>query len=355
MSKIALITDTHWGARGDSLAFAEYFKRFYYEVFFPYLKENNINHIFHLGDIVDRRKYINYVTARNLREFVEHCHVAGIRLDVIIGNHDTSFKNTNDVNSMRELFDHSKLEVNYYAEPCDVDIDGTSIAVLPWVCSGNYNDSMDFLNNTKSQILFGHLEIAGFEMYRGAVNDHGFDPKIFDKFDMVMSGHFHHKSTRGNISYLGAPYEMSWSDYDDPRGFHIFDTETRECTFIQNPFTMFQKWFYDDTQWDTFEKINEFDFDSVKGSYVKVIVKNKNNPFWFDTYIDRLEKAGALDIQVVEDNLNLQLEDDNDIIDEAEDTMTILSKFVDQWDSTVDKKKLDTCLRDLYSEALEVT
>lgn len=352
--RIALITDTHWGARGDSAAFAEYFNRFYYEHFFPYLAANGISRIFHLGDIVDRRKYINFVTARHLRRFVEHCDASAIRLDVIIGNHDTSFKNTNDVNSMRELFDHSTYNIHYYSDPTEVDIDGLKLAVLPWICSGNYDESMQFINDTDAQVLFGHLELAGFEMYKGAVNDHGFSASIFNKFDMVCSGHFHHKSTRGNINYLGAPYEMSWSDYDDPRGFHIFDTDTRELTFIQNPLTMFQKWFYDDTHWENFDHVNTFDFDSAKGTYVKVIVKSKNNPFWFDTYIDKLEKAGALDIQVVEDNLNLHLEDDSDIINEAEDTLTILTKVVDQWETPVDKKRLDNFLRTLYSEALSV-
>jgi DNA repair exonuclease SbcCD nuclease subunit len=352
--KIALITDTHFGARGDSVAFAEYFNRFYYEFFFPHLAANGISRIFHLGDIVDRRKYINFVTARHLRSFVDKCHTSNIKLDVIIGNHDTSFKNTNEVNAMRELYDHSKYEINYYDEPTVVNVDGTDIAVLPWVCSGNYDESMRFVEETNAQILFGHLEIAGFEMYRGAVNDHGLSTSVFNKFDLVCSGHFHHKSTRGNINYLGAPYEMSWSDFDDPRGFHIFDTETRELQFIQNPYTMFQKWFYDDTKWTGFDAINEFDFGATQGSYVKVIVKNKNNPFWFDTYIDRLEKAGALDIQVVEDNLNLQLEDDSDIVNEAEDTLTILTKVVDQWETPVDKKRLDNFLRTLYSEALQV-
>jgi DNA repair exonuclease SbcCD nuclease subunit len=352
--KIALITDTHWGARGDSAAFAEYFNRFYYEYFFPYLSTNGISRIFHLGDIVDRRKYINFVTARNLRRFVEHCDTSGIRLDVVIGNHDTSFKNTNEVNSMRELFDHSTYNIHYYSDPAEVDIDGLSIAVLPWICSGNYDESMEFIDKTSAQVLFGHLELAGFEMYKGAVNDHGFSASMFDKFDVVCSGHFHHKSTRGNINYLGAPYEMSWSDYDDPRGFHIFDTDTRELTFIQNPYRMFQKWFYDDAKWTNFEQINQFDFNSVKGNYVKVIVKNKNNPFWFDTYIDKLEKAGALDIQVVEDNLNLQLEDDSDIVNEAEDTLTILTKVVDQWETPVDKKRLYNFLTTLYGEALSV-
>jgi DNA repair exonuclease SbcCD nuclease subunit len=351
--KIALITDTHWGARGDSPAFAEYFNRFYYDHFFPYLADNGISHIFHLGDIVDRRKYINFVTARHLRKFVEHCHKSGIRLDVIIGNHDTSFKNTNEVNSMRELFEHSTYDINYYSDPTVVELGGIDIAVLPWVCSGNYDESMEFLRNTSAQILFGHLEIAGFEMYKGAVNDHGFDSKIFDKFDTVCSGHFHHKSTRGNINYLGAPYEMSWSDYNDPRGFHIFDTETRELTFIRNPLTMFNKIHYHD-QDKTLDEIMAVDFDHYKGSYVKLIVHTKTNPYWFDMFVDKIEKAGVLDLQVVDDNLNLQMEDDGDIVNEAEDTLTVLNKVVDQVDSRVDKKVLYNFLSSLYNEALSV-
>ena len=351
--KIALITDTHWGARGDSPAFAEYFNRFYYEQFFPYLAANGISRIFHLGDIVDRRKYINFVTARHLRKFVEHCDSSGIRLDVIVGNHDTSFKNTNEVNSMRELFEHSTYDIHYYSDPAVVDVDGTNIAVLPWICSGNYEESMQFINKTNAQILFGHLELAGFEMYKGAVNDHGFDSKIFDKFDTVCSGHFHHKSTRGNINYLGAPYEMSWSDYNDPRGFHVFDTETRELEFVRNPLTMFNKIHYHD-QDKTLDEIMDMDFDHYKGSYVKLIVHTKTNPYWFDMFVDKIEKAGVLDLQVVDDNLNLQLEDDSDIVSEAEDTLTVLNKVVDQVESRVDKKVLYNFLSSLYNEALSV-
>lgn len=351
--KIALITDTHWGARGDSNVFAEYFNEFYYNYFFPYLEQNNISRIFHLGDIVDRRKYINFVTARHLKKFVETCHNKDIWLDVIVGNHDTSFKNTNDVNSMHELFSHSEYNIRYFSDPTEVLIDDTRIAVLPWVCSGNYDESMKFLADTNAQILFGHLEIQGFEMYKGSVNDHGFTPAMFDKFDVVCSGHFHHKSTKGNINYLGAPYEMSWSDYNDVRGFHIFDTDTRELTFVQNPYTMFSKLHYNDSG-KTMEDVLNVDFSEYKGKYVKVITHTKSNPYWFDKFIESLEKSGAVDIQVVEDNLNLNLEEDEDIVNEAEDTVTILKKVVDQMDTNVDKKRLDNFLVSLYNEALSL-
>ena len=348
--RLALITDTHWGARGDSVAFAEYFNKFYYECFFPYLKTNGITNVFHLGDIVDRRKYINYVTARHLKKFVEHCDTNAIKLDVIIGNHDTSFKNTNEYNSMRELFEHSSYNVSYYAGPSEVEFGGVKIAVLPWVCSGNYDESMKFIEDTKAQILFGHLELAGFEMYKGSINDHGFNANLFEKFDVVCSGHFHHKSSRGNINYLGAPYEMSWSDFNDPRGFHIFDTETRELEYIENPYKMFNKLHYTD-QHKNLDQIMDVNWDYYKGTYVKVIVHSKTNPYWFDLFIDALEKAGVLDLQVVDDNLNLNLENDDDIINEAEDTLTILSKVINQMDANVDKKALYNFMQSLYNEA----
>ena len=66
--KIALLTDTHFGARNDSPAFSKYFFKFYDEVFFPYLKENNITTLIHLGDIVDRRKFINFKTSHDFRK-----------------------------------------------------------------------------------------------------------------------------------------------------------------------------------------------------------------------------------------------------------------------------------------------
>lgn len=344
-----------FGARNDNQAFHDYFEKFYANVFFPYLKEHGIDTIVQFGDLFDRRKYINFNTlARSRSYFFDPLRAHGMKLEVFVGNHDTFYKNTNEVNSP-ELLLNEYDNVNVYSDPTDIDMDGTPITLLPWVCSGNYQQCIDHIEQTSAQILFGHLELAGFEMHRGAMNDHGqFDNKILSKFDVVCSGHFHHKSSRGNIHYLGTPYEMSWSDYNDPRGFHIFDTDTRELTFIVNPYTMFQKWFYDDTTWESFDDLNTLPFDNAKGSIVKVVVKQKTNPYWFDMYIGKLEKAGALDIQVVEDHLNLNLEDESDIIDEAEDTLTILRRVTESIDTNVPKKDLDVFLTSLYTEAMHV-
>jgi predicted phosphodiesterase len=352
MTTIALITDTHWGCRNDSPVFAKHISRYYKNVFFPYLEEHGINYVVHLGDIVDRRKYINFVTAKNLdNDFIKPIYKNKLFLHAIIGNHDTYFKNTNEINSMNVLY-RDNAHFNYYSEPTEFRIDGCKILFMPWICSDNYEQCMSAIEMTDAQVLFGHLELNGFEMYKGSPNNHGFDPKLFDKFDIVCSGHFHHKSSKGNINYLGAPYEMTWSDYDDPRGFHVFDTSTRELTFIQNNDKIFHKIFYNDADSDCMEIVNQ-DFSQYADCIIKVVVKQKTNLHMFDLFIDKLEKAGVADLQVVEDHLNLNLELDDDLLEEAEDTFSLLNKYASQV-SKSDNEQLTLLLQELYNEALMV-
>lgn len=355
MAKIALITDTHFGGRGDSPVFSQYIGKFYQEVFFPYLEEHNINTVVHLGDIVDRRKYINFLSLRRFRQqFIEPVIKQSIDLHVIIGNHDTFYKNTNEVNCMTELFGNNPpSNIHWYSDPTEVSFGSTDVLFVPWMCSDNYDSTISIINKTKCQVTFGHLELAGFEMQKGAVIDHGYSPEIFKKFDIVLSGHYHHKSTKGNVTYLGCPYEIVWSDYDDPKGFHIFDTETREIEFIRNPLLLFEKYFYDDMDKERDEVIGE-DYTYLNNKFVKVIIKNKLNPYWFDVVIDRIERAGVADLQVVDDHLHLDLEDDAEIISEAEDTLSIMKRFSEQYLGNKNQAPaLNKLLSELYAEALE--
>lgn len=350
--KIALITDTHWGVRNDSAAFLDYFEKFYNEQFFPELASRGIKTIVHLGDIVDRRKYISYVTLRKMKEvFIDRCSREGIDLHVLIGNHDVPYKNTNEVNSMQELFD--KNSVKYYSSPATIDL-GAPILMMPWINNSNYAEALDAMEKTKAQVMFGHLEVAGCLMERGRINDHGMSIDAFKKFDVVASGHFHHRSITNNVYYLGAPYEMTWGDYADPKGFHIFDTEERTFEFIKNPYSLFQKIFYSDVDKEQ-KEILDVNFEQYRGSYIKVIKQESSNPYWFDLFMDELYKVEPLHIQVVDDHMNLNLEDDDDIVNEAEDTVTILSKYIDTLPDNVPKKELDNLMRSLYNEAIHLS
>ena len=348
--KIALINDTHAGARGDNPIFNEFFFKFWESTFFPYLKEHNIKHICHLGDVVDRRKFINFVTLNSWRKrFFDRLLEEGITMDVIVGNHDVFYRNTNEINAMNELFaGYSNIKILVEAE--ELQYDSLKVAMVPWINSGNYETTMEFLKNTSAEVVFGHLEIAGFEMDRGNICHTGLDKKVFDRFDSVLSGHFHHKSTDGVITYLGNQYEMTWADHGDERGFHVFDTETRELEFVRNPFHMFHKMSYDDTVQD-FEYWKKYDYIKMKDCYVKIIAVNKQNPYLFDTIIDNLYKIGVADIAIVEDFTEESIEDD-EMVNQAEDTMTILSKYIDGLTLNVNSDKLKNLMRELYVEAL---
>jgi len=356
MNKIAIITDTHWGARNDSVAFLDYYDKFYTNIFFPYLKEHGIKEILHLGDIFDRRKFINFNTLDRAREiFFDKLVSEDVVMHLVIGNHDTYFKNTNEINSPDLLLGEYKSHIKIYSKPEIVSFGNTDILLMPWMCTDNMEESLNIINNPKSaQVCMGHLELAGFEMNKGIVIEHGMDSNIFGRFDLVCSGHFHHRSKKGNIRYLGCPYEITWSDYGDQKGFHSFNTDTRELDFVHNPYTMFNKIHYDDSMWKDYGAIDTLDFSDLSGTYVKVIVNTKNNPYWFDLFIDRLEKVDPLAIQVVDDNLYLNLEDDGDIVNEAEDTLSILKKFVESAEVDIDKKEIDKILGELYVEALSI-
>ena len=345
--KIALITDTHYGARSDSIPFDNFFREFYTNSFFPTLKEKGVTRVVHLGDIFDRRKYINFNILKSCRQyFFDKLVEEGMTMDLIVGNHDTFFKNTNDVNSPDLLLkDYSNINVIY--EPTEVEFEGSTILMLPWICTDNYNQSMEAIKRSVSPVCFGHFEIAGFQMYKGHDNDSGFDPDMFSKFDLVCSGHFHHKSGGRNIQYLGNPYELTWADYDDPRGFHIYDTITHELEFIANPYTIFTKYWYNDDAVDT----SKIDFSQFANKHVKLIVVNKKDFYKFDMFVDKIYQQNPLELKIIEDMADYEAGQVSDEDLDVEDTLTLLSQYCDNLVVEVDKDKLKTLMRTLYIEA----
>jgi len=341
--KIAIITDTHFGARNDSSSFDEFFKTFYTDVFFPYLEKTGIKTVFHLGDVFDRRKYINFNTLRSCKKyFFDPLHAHGVDMYVIPGNHDTYYKNTNDVNSI-DLLLREYDNINVIERPSVMTFDDRSFTFVPWLCADNYVESMQAIQQP-GDICVGHFEVAGFDMFRGVKNDGGMDRKLLQQYSMVLTGHFHHRSTDDNIYYLGSPYGFTWSDYGDDRGFHVLDTKTRDLEFIQNPNNIFHKIYYDDRK-------PLPDPSQFRKACVKVIITNKNDYAKFDKFVDALYINEVYELTIHEDFSEFEsdaLENENVNI---EDTMTLLSEYVDSVESAKDKDRLKTLLKTLYVEA----
>ena len=351
--KIAIITDTHFGARNDSVQFDEYFYQFYEGQFFPYLQKHNIKTVIHLGDVLDRRKFVSYRIAKNFRErFILPFQALDIELHALVGNHDIFYKNTNDVNSLQELLGNRFNNIHLYAEAQEVTFDGLPILFMPWINNQNYIYSMGMIDETKADICMGHLDINGFAMNKGQIlAENGYDKSTFRRFDTVMSGHFHHKSDDGQIFYLGTPYEIYWNDYNDPKGFHVFDTETRELTRIENKLTIFDKIWYDDTE-NNYENV---DVRKYNKKYVKLIVVNKKDLYQFDRFVDNLLRADTHEVKIIEDFSDLDASTvSDDIVENSEDTMTLLNKYVDELQVNLNKPRLKNTMKSLYTEAQDL-
>ena len=354
--KVALITDQHFGGKQDSQNFSNYIEKFYTEQFFPYLADNEITTVIDLGDTFDRRKYVNFNTLSQVRRFYfDYLKDNHIKLHSIVGNHSTYYRNTNSVNSSELLYGHYD-NVETYPSPKTISIDGTLIDLIPWINTENYDETMEFIKNSKAQIAFGHLEVEGFAMYKGYVAEEGVPKKIFKGYEIVASGHYHHKSSQGNIHYLGAPYEITWSDYDDPRGFHIFDTETREMEFIRNRFRYFEKIYYDDENTD----YRSVDTKYYKNKIVKLIVENKKNTIDYEAFIDRLYVSDLTDLIIYEDLSEYSARYDGLSRDEEDMEIGNTAKFLDEYvdsmpvdfEKKTERTKIKKLLQIIHDEAL---
>jgi len=352
--KLAILCDTHFGCRSDSKVFLRQQEQFFTNIFFPALQEHNVDTILHLGDIFDRRKFVNFVTLKTSKDFFfDVLRKRGILMYAIVGNHDVYYTTTNEVNSVSLLLaEYDNIKV-YEKDPVELEFGSTRILMCPWLVKENNEEVMSILKSSSAHILCGHFGMKGFEMMKGIVSDHGIDHKDFTHFEAVYSGHYHHPSQYGNVRYLGAQYEMNWSDYGSRRGFYLLDTETRELTFIENPYKIHHKLDYDDTDL-TIDEIANLDTSILKDCYVKVIVRNRTNPYLYDMFLNRLNECGAADVKTVEDSLNLDGITVDEMLEETKDTKDILHAYIDNVDTKLDKKKIKTVIDELYNEAINI-
>tara|TARA_Y100000591_G_scaffold113412_2_gene96899 strand:- start:4263 stop:5303 length:1041 start_codon:yes stop_codon:yes gene_type:complete len=344
--KVAIITDQHFGFKKGSKLFHEYFQKFYEEVFFPTLQERGITTVIDMGDTFDSRKGIDlYSLDWAQRNYFDRIRDLGITLYSVVGNHTAFYKNTNEVNTI-DLLLREYDNVHTLTECSDIDIDGCKICMVPWINSDNSEYTYKMIRESSAKVAMGHLELNGFYAHHGYTMEDGDDIQPYQKFDRVFSGHYHTRSSDGRIFYLGNPYEMFWNDVGDPRGFHIFDTETYELETINNPFQMFKVIKYDDTPRQLFK------FAEYKDKIVKLIVVNKSSQKEYDRFVDALSSANPYDLKIIEKTSEMDFGED--AAEQTEDTLTLLDKFVDELETDLSKAKIKSLVKDLYRQACEV-
>ena len=346
--QIAILNDTHAGVRNSSDIFINNAEKFYSDVFFPYCVEHNIRHIVHLGDYYDNRKFINFrALNRNRNSFLKPLREHGMTMDIIRGNHDTFYKNTGELNSLKELLGHYMNEVTIIHEPKVMEYGSLKMGLVPWIDDENEKQSLDFLANAKCDWIGGHFEIAGYEMFKGMKAPHGLDRNLFKRFEKVLSGHFHTKSSQDNIEYLGSQLEFFWNDAHDPKHFHVLDTETRVLTAVRNPHTLFHRIYYNDVETDYLH----YDLGDIENKFVKLVVINKSDTYVFDRFVDRIQNRQIHELKIAE-NFNEFLGDNVDDQEvSVEDTTVLLDSYIDAVDTDLDKDRIKKEMHELMIEA----
>ena len=347
--KIAILNDTHAGIRNSSQIMMNYQEQFYRDVFFPYLLENDIKKVIHLGDYYDNRQNINFKALKHNRMiFLEKLREYDIHMEIIPGNHDVFYKSTNDLSALNELLGHYMKEVMIVERPTVRQYGSLKMALIPWINNENEKATRAFIDHAKVDVVGAHLELQGFEMQRGVAAHDGMDASVFNKFEMVLSGHYHTKSTQGNIHYLGTQMEFFWSDADDPKYFHVLDTETRELTPVHNPITLFERIYYDDTKVKDYETM---DLQHLDNKFVKIVVLNKSDTRIFDRFIDRIQNRSIHELKIAENFAEFVGENVEDDKISLENTENLLASYIDAVETDLDKDRIKSEVHDLMIQA----
>jgi hypothetical protein len=344
--KVAIITDQHFGARKNSKLFHDYFLKFYNDIFFPTLEKEGITTVIDMGDTFDSRKGIDFSAlswAKN--NYYDRLQSMGVTVHTIVGNHTAYYKNTNEVNAV-DLLLREYDNVTVYSEPTEVKLGRLKVLFIPWINQGNEQKTLRLIEDTSCKCAMGHLELHGFRVNKHVVMDHGLDSKVFDKFKLVFSGHYHTRSNNGTVFYLGNPYELYWNDVNDTRGFHIFDTETLEKTPIDNPYQMFRSIYYEDTNYQT------FDTREYENKIVKIVVRKNTDSKKLEKFVDKLYTANVAELKVIE-NFDIQESEEFEAF-ESEDTLSILNRYVEESELGVEKSIVQKMIQEIYQEACEL-
>lgn len=349
MSKVILLTDTHFGIKNGDVKFHQNMELFYKNIFFPYLIDNQWDAIIHLGDVFHDRRKIDTLTAKLSREyFFQPLHKLlsqqKKKMHIVAGNHDSFYRDTLDTNALQEFIAYQRYNSDTDWEPfipytTVTDLPEHNALLIPWITKNNREQTIQAIQNTKAKFAFGHLELAGFSFSKVQTATHGDDPATFSKFEKVFSGHYHYRHEKGNIFYLGSPTQQTWIDVDTRRGFHILDTDTGEIEFIENNYNIFENVRFDD----------QINTDITHPRYYRLIVPAEVKQSEIDKKIKHLHDLNAIDVTVIQQHTGTVSEgtqsDRVQTLDSVEDTPTFIR-------SQVNDDSVAELLVQLYNQAI---
>ena len=216
----------------------------------------------------------------------------GITVDMMVGNHDAYYKNTNDISAVDLLLEEYD-NVTPYSETATVDLDGRKPSMFLGSTKTTNKSPTKPLTRQMPQL---HLVTLSYVVSRSTTMLLWIT--VLTQRCLISLRKYSQdtftRSNNGKVYYLGNPYEMFWSDVGDQRGFTIFDTDTLEFTRVNNPYSLFYSIYYEDTDYQMFDARNS------KDKLVKVVIRKKTDQVKFEKFIDKIYSAGVADLKVIE-------------------------------------------------------
>jgi len=355
MSKVAIITDIHFGARRHSPHFVHMMEEFFEKTFFPYLEEHGIDTVIDGGDTFDNRTLTNlYIFNKAKSSFFDVMKERGLRLYKIVGNHECYFENTNRLNSPVEFLSQYD-NIVLFDSPGYVELYGKRFLMLPWINAENEEASLSYVRESNANYVIGHLPLTGFVMQGARVCENGIDPKEFELYDAVITGHFHKRSRKGNIHYIGNPFWLKWDEYGDPRGFAVLDTETDIIEYVDNHNQLFHVVTYDEAV-----DIDSFDYAKYTDKIVKIDVASKGSETRFEEFVERMKAANPYSItnefrSIVRDKKITDEVSDDEVLEESAETQVVkdtyyhIMKSIDESAEIDGKEEIKALMTEIYN------
>ena len=343
-----VLGDLHLGVKNSSEVMFRHQSKFF-NFMIDYMKQNNIDTILQCGDLWDSRRNTNMKTLQFAYDcFFDLLKDNNIHMHTVIGNHDIYLRNSLDIHSSGLLLRNYDC-IDVYDQCTTIELDGCTVDMIPWICDQNREQCFDYIKNSKSDVCLGHFEINQFPAVGQSLFEGGMSREQFSHFKQVFSGHFHCRSKNDNITYVGTPYQLTWNDATTENGFIVFDTETLQYYYVENPNRYYHYLTYDDK--------NKFQTSleglALEDSFVKIVIKSKSRAFNYNTYINKVFAGKPADVKFVEQSLIDVTSSNQNATLEVKDTLDLITSYIDGIDYD-HKERLKNFMVQLYNEAITI-
>lgn len=325
--KLLIVGDLHFGANEQYPQFLKYQLNTYLNAL-NYCRSMKVNNVILLGDVVDNRKALSVTTLKTIQR---HLFPEDFNFIILAGNHDVFFKNTNELCSIElliESYDLERRDIFVIKNPREITLDGKLCLFVPWINEENYDETLEYLENSTAKYCFGHIPIHGELMTKGFIckDKKAFSPKLFKKFK-TFAAHFHLKSN----FYLGSLSQLDWNDYNDQKHFAIIDFKKDETDYVDS---------YGDPIFKTIIINEKFKFEDIgrfENKFLRIYINRKLKPKEEKILIDIIENS--IKYEVI-DNTILLLDDQEINIDELDDDFNeVLKSFTSMEENQPDEVK----------------